>query len=123
MITCAFYNLQTFQSDGIHEVITVQNDDGSPVNLTAATVTMYGRLSLDASTNLFSLGVGTGITLSDPTNGTFTVAASGSTCGFGTLVYDQGLDDKVSIPYWVEITPSGGTLQTILYGPLTVSRN
>lgn len=122
-ITCVYYNLQTYQHQGLHDVITLTDDDGGAVNLTNATISLYARLTYADTANLFELHVGSGITITNAAAGEFTISASAATLGIDDIEFGHEKDDRVSIPYWCDVTVSGGNLQTVLSGPFTVFRS
>ena len=71
---------------------------------------------------IFSIGVGTGIAITNGSQGLFTILASSVSLNFNNLVYPFN-DKFMSLTYWIELTPSGGAKSTILNGPLTVNRS
>lgn len=112
-------NLDIVRGNNKNFNVTVITQDGSPVDITGGTVRMtvkWAPTDADVSA-IFALSSSTsGITLTDPTNGVFTVnipASATSTVPYRLtkLVYD------------IQLTTSGSEVFTILRGFFTVVPN
>ena len=89
--------------------VTVYDNDDVVVDITGATITWELSLNVDSAA-LISKTVGSGITLSDPTNGVF------------TITLDPTDTDSLSGRYYheAEITDSSGDISTALIGHATI---
>ena len=90
--------------------VTVYDNDDVVVDITGATITWELSQNVD-STALISKTVGSGITLSDPTNGIFTIALDpADTASLSGRYYHEA-----------EITDAAGDVSTALVGHATIN--
>lgn len=91
----------------VFTVDVVDQDDGAAVDLTSATITWRVK---EGSTTKFSKTVGSGITLTSPTTGRFTITlATGDTSGLSGQYEHE-----------CRATLSDGTITTLFTGRLVV---
>ena len=94
-----------------HDAFTMEySEDGSPIDLTGSTIVM-NIVRYEGAPAIVSFSVGSGITLSDPTNGIYSWDAF--TC---TLTAGEYLHETV-------ITLSGGEIRRYLRGRWTIIEN
>lgn len=93
--------------------VTITTDGTTPIDVTGFTFLFTVDLNpdpLDSADNLFQLSVGSGITLSDPTNGVITL-------GITEVQADQTPDVYF---YDLQMTDTGSLITTILKGEYEV---
>lgn len=99
-------NLDIVSGDDLTLQVTVRNTDNTVKDLTSGSVTwgLFKRGGIDALVSK------TG-TLSDPTNGVFTVAVDGT----------DDLEDEYY--HEAQFTESGGAIGTVMRGPVNIDRD
>lgn len=108
------HNITIEQGTRWFRTITV-TDDGTARDLTNFTIAMQIRETKAAATTLISLSIGAGITITDATNGIFTVeitAAQTAALSFDGVAY-----------YDMELTPPSSTsTERLIEGTVTLSK-
>jgi hypothetical protein len=92
-------------------VVTVRDAEGTAVNLTGSTIKWQAKRSLGKAASLSKVSA-SGITLTDPTNGEFSVALDPS-----------DTEDLVGLfHHEAEVTAADGTISTVLRGTMKINR-
>lgn len=104
------YNFTVINNDTYNGTTITLLNDTTPIDLTGATIELQARRK---GTNELIWGIDTtdGITLSDPTNGVFTIDEQVIAATDGTFPYD------------VQITFIDGRIKTYISGEITILRD
>lgn len=102
-------NFQMVAGDSKTLVITVRNSVGDPVNITGSTIKWQAARSLGKA-SIISKTTSSGISLSDPTNGIFTV----------TLNPDDTEDLRGVYHHEAQVTDASNNISTVLSGTMTI---
>jgi len=110
MATIALYNMpDQYKNDTFNGVqFTIQNSAGDAIDLTGATVATKFRKNSKTGTVVKSITSGSGITVSDPSNGILSYDAFILDWDYGTYYYD------------LEVTFASGVVKTYVYGTINV---
>lgn len=70
------YNFTIYQGETFTRTVTWTDSAGNPINLTGYTIAMQARPTASSYATLFSLSIGSGITVPTPANGSFVITLS-----------------------------------------------
>jgi hypothetical protein len=100
-------NFKVYQNDTLTKTLTITDDADAAIDLSAATIKMEVRAAV-ASTVLFTFETGDGITVGGADDNVITISKLVDITA-GSYLYD------------LEITYSGGEVQTLIKGSFTVT--
>lgn len=107
------HNFKIEQGADFNNTITYEDASGNGINLSGATVTLKAKDNRSDTNFVINLSVGNGITLSNPSQGEFTIAIPGAT----TATYDWN-----RAFYDLDITLSG-VVTRLLQGQIQVIKS
>jgi len=114
--TTGFKMIQNFEmvsGDTKSLIVRVKDADGDVVDITGATVKWRAARSYGKTASITKATGGSGVTLTDPTNGVFVVALA-----------DTDTEDLAGIFYHeAEVTFSDDTVSTVLRGTMKINRD
>jgi len=103
-------NNTTFKSKIV--TITITNSSGtSPLDLTGATINLWWRRGNANGSIVKKMSIGDGLTLSDPTNGKFTIDKFFIDWGAGTYYFD------------IKITDASGDKDAQMFGTILIKED
>ncbi len=111
-MSAAYWKIRVEQGSTWRRVLTVKNDDGTPVNLTGYSARMQVRETIEAVTPVYSLTTGDGITIDGPA-GQLTIVIADETSSAWTWRYGV---------YDLELESAGGEVERLLYGEVEVDQ-
>lgn len=94
------HNFKIEQGATFNNTITYEDASGNKINLTGATITLKAKDNRSDTNFVINLSIGNGITLSDPTQGQFTIsipAATTATYDWNRAFYDLDIDQSGTI--------------------------
>ena len=107
------HNFKIEQGATFNNTITYEDASGNKINLTGATITLKAKDNRSDTNFVINLSVGNGITLSNPSQGEFTIAIPAAT----TATYDWN-----RAFYDLDITLSG-VVTRLLQGQIQVIKS